>query len=156
MKKLSIFSLLFCFSFLLLWCQNNKEENEEIIAQDKKLELSLKKECLSLSNDYKKQLEGIYDYEDEETKSFLFDYKMFYNSELNSCISAYEVWNISKEHDIHYYFIDDYLNWEKRLFFCEDRDGVSYTNTDEKYNKADFGSWCEIKWENRIEYYWNN
>jgi hypothetical protein len=51
-----------------------------------------------------------------------FEYEMFYNSELDTCISAYSIqWHVVHEwvlYEDSFSRIVDYLNWEKELYRC--------------------------------------
>ena len=81
-----------------------------------------KEKCMQYYDKYWSYLKETYDYKSDKWNSSIEDYEMFYNSDLDTCISAYSIFWIlitdGKSFPFSHYYIVDYLNWEKELYHC--------------------------------------
>jgi len=105
-----------------------------------------KEKCMKYYDSYKKNLESLYNSDDNSREEYgytryLSDYEFFYSKELDSCICAYSLrWatydtdDNMKPYPDYWYYIVDYLNWEKELFGC-------YTST-----YMDYLNWKQTDW----------
>ena len=101
-----------------------------------------KKKCIDLREWYIDYLNYTRYHEKDSNWYFteIWDVYIFYSPEYDSCIWAHRrYWNQNlnnKTHDI--YSINDYLNWDKEIFYC--------TTFNEKN--------CLEKWEEKIKELW--
>jgi len=109
--------------------------------------------CVKYFDTYKKYLEKNYKYENDEFSSYISDYEMFYSKKLDTCISAYSIyWDIKenwKTYRNYWYYIVDYLNWEKSLFGCKVDNYVNFLNAD----KPNWWVECLGQWNKEKERY---
>ena len=122
--------------------------NNQVLPENTERQVSFenKEQCMKYYDKYR-------DYLKEKRESYygtysffeLSDYEMFYNLNLDTCISAFGIDGMVDGDDYYNYFIVDYLNWEKELYHC-------YTN---------YSIWvwtdkdCRGEWEIEKEKYKN-
>ncbi len=114
-----------------------------------------KEKCLAFFDKYRDYLKETYEIDMDDRKQYLWEYEMFYNSELDTCICAYSMnWHMKDsnwENRPSYYFkIVDYLNWEKELFNCWEDTYFEHLWWNEVWKK---GAECQRKfWKEKDKY----
>lgn len=129
MKKNILFFLAWVIITLIVWrffinyWKQWNDLNNQTSFEDKE-------KCMKYYDSFKETLEERWN-SDEDSKekywytSSLANYEMFYSPQLDSCVSAYNIFWFTYDTDNNMhpypndtYAIVDYLNWEKELYSC--------------------------------------